>query len=99
MLLQGFCLSVVYALKFKINYFMMYAIAWDVSNPLLENIFWVLFWLKCIKCWNVLPAIDEDFYLIIPVLVLLRTIEIYYMFMGELKFKKHFVITDAHVIF
>ena len=49
MLLQGFCLSVVYALKFKINYFMMYAIAWDVSNPLLENIFWVLFWLKCIN--------------------------------------------------
>ena len=49
MLLQGFCLSVVYALKFKINHFMMYAIAWDFSNPLLENIFWVLFWLKCIN--------------------------------------------------
>ena len=33
-------------------------------------------------------AIDEDFYLIIPVLLLLRTMEIY-MLMGDLKFKKH----------
>ena len=32
---------------------------------------------------------DEDFHLIIPVALLLRTMEIYYMSMGELKFEEH----------
>ena len=36
-----------------------------------------------------MSVIDEDFYLIIPVLFLLKTMEIYDMFKGELKFKKH----------
>ena len=78
MSLQDFCFSVVYAWD-----------ACDVSNPLLKNIFWVLVWLKCIKRRHVLFAIDEDFHLIILVLLLLRTMEVYYMFMGELKFKKY----------
>ena len=58
--------------------------------------FWVLFWLKCIKCRHVFSAIDEDFYLIIPVLLLLRTMEIYYTLMGELKFKEHRFCDDRN---
>ena len=44
---------------------------------------------------------DGDFHLIIiPVALLLRTMEIYRVSMGELKFKDiYFVITGAHAIF
>ena len=63
--------------------------AWDVSNLLLKNSFCALFWLKCIKCRQILSIMDEDFHFIIPVALLYRTMEIYYMSILKLKFKEH----------
>ena len=81
MSLQDFCLSVVYVLKFNL--------IWCFKSPP-QKYFWFLFWLKCIKCRPVLSVMDEYFRLIvIPVGLLVRTMEIYYMSMGEFKFKEH----------
>ena len=77
------------------------AISWCMgyfkSPP--RKYFLVLFWLKCIKCRHVLSPINEDFYLIIPVLLLLRTMEIICSRENSNLKSIHFVITGAHAMF
>ena len=87
MSLRDFCFSVVYVLKVKTcNFMMQGCMRCFKSHP--RKYFLGAVSVKVFKSRHALSATDEDFHLIIPVLLLLRTMNIYYMFMRELKFKK-----------